>query len=72
MGLALDEPKDNDRVFEKGELKFLVEDALVEQCGVITVDFIDAGHRSGFAVSSEKPLSDGKNSCSIGGCSGCG
>ena len=67
LGLALDEPKDNDRTFENNGLKFLVEKGLLETCGSIKVEFIDAGPRSGFGITSKIPLPGG------GGCGGsCG
>lgn len=73
LGLALDEPKDNDRIFKNDGLKFLIEKGLLEACGAITVDFIDAGPRSGFGITSKIPLPGGGGcggSCSSGGC-GC-
>lgn len=71
MGLALDEPKDADKVFDQNELKFLVDSSLLSSCGSIKVDFIDAGPRSGFAISSSVPLG-GSSACG-GSCgSSCG
>ncbi|HBT96883.1 MAG TPA: hypothetical protein DEB25_04225 [Desulfobulbaceae bacterium] len=72
MGLALDEPKTSDQVFENNSLQFLVDTELLNTCGAITVDFIDAGMRSGFSVSSANPIGGG--GCSSGSCSseGCG
>jgi iron-sulfur cluster assembly accessory protein len=74
LGLALDEPKTSDQVFENNSLQFLVDTELLSACGAITVDFIDAGMRSGFLVSSTNPIGGGcsTGSCSSGGCSGCG
>ena len=72
LGLALDEPKENDEKYEQDGLTFLVDNNLLDTCGTIKVDFIDSGMRSGFSISSEKPLGDG-GGCSSGGCSsGCG
>lgn len=68
LGLALDEPKDSDKVFENDTLKFLVEENLFNTTGDITVDFVDAGPRSGFGITSEKVLPSG--GCST--CSSCG
>jgi len=65
--LALDEPKDNDKIFENDGLKFLVEQGLLETCGSINVEFIDAGPRSGFGITSENPLGGG-GGCSSGSC----
>jgi Fe-S cluster assembly iron-binding protein IscA len=72
--LALDEPKANDATFEDGGIKFLIDNSLSNQCGVIKIDFIDAGPRSGFAISPAKPLGGGGGSCgsscgSSGSCS---
>jgi Fe-S cluster assembly iron-binding protein IscA len=75
LGLALDEPKENDATFEHGGIKFLLDNELSNQCGVIKVDFIDAGPRSGFAISPAKPLNTGGSSCGsscgTGGSCGC-
>jgi Fe-S cluster assembly iron-binding protein IscA len=72
LGLALDEPKTSDQVFENNSLQFLVDTQLLDTCGAITVDFIDAGMRSGFSVSSMNPIGGGcsSGSCSSGGCGG--
>ena len=72
LGLALDEKKDNDESFTSGDLTFLVEKGLHEQCGSINIDFIEAGDRSGFQVASTNPLPGGgcsAGSCGSGGCS---
>jgi Fe-S cluster assembly iron-binding protein IscA len=70
--LALDEPKESDKIFEEGGIKFLVEDSLLEKCGAVKVDFMDAGYRSGFSITSVNPLGSG-GSCSSGSCGGsCG
>lgn len=68
LGLALDEPKDSDKVFDNDTLKFLVEETLFDTTGDITVDYVDAGPRSGFGITSEKPIGGG----SCGSCSSCG
>lgn len=70
--MALDEPKDSDKAFEEDGLKFLVDEDLLEKCGTVKVDFIEAGYRSGFAITSANPLGGG-GSCSSGSCGGsCG
>jgi len=69
LGLALDEPKESDKVFEENELTFLVEQDLLNTCGTIKVDFIDAGYRSGFSITSARPVSTGGGGCSSGSCS---
>ena len=73
LGLALDEPKDNDKVYDQDDLKFLVEEGLMNTCGTIKVEFIDAGPRSGFGITSTNPIGGG-GGCSSGSCGsgGCG
>jgi Fe-S cluster assembly iron-binding protein IscA len=70
--LALDEPKNNDKIFENGGLKFLVEEGLLNTCGAVHVDYVDAGPRSGFGITSANPVGGGggcsSGSCSSGGC----
>ncbi|MDF1576973.1 MAG: hypothetical protein RQ753_00950 [Desulfurivibrionaceae bacterium] len=73
MGLALDEPKDNDAKMEQDGLTFLVDNDLMKDCGDIKVDFVESGMRSGFSISSTIPVSGGGGGCSSGSCgSGCG
>ena len=67
LGLALDESKENDKVFEEDKLTFLVDQTLLDTCGAIKVDFMDAGHRSGFSITSTNPVSSG-GGCSSGSC----
>ncbi|OGR02784.1 MAG: hypothetical protein A2511_04555 [Deltaproteobacteria bacterium RIFOXYD12_FULL_50_9] len=69
--MALDEPKSNDESVTVSELTFLVDKDLMERCGNIKVDFVDAGYRSGFSVSSTYPLSSG-GSCSTSSCGSSG
>jgi Fe-S cluster assembly iron-binding protein IscA len=64
--LALDEPKENDKVYDQNELTFVVEDSLLETCGSINVEYIEAGPRSGFGISSTNPIGGG--GCSSGSC----
>jgi iron-sulfur cluster assembly protein len=74
LGLALDEEKPLDEVFQQQDLKILIEKTLLQQCGNITIDYIEAGSRSGFNISSTIPLPGGGGGCSSGSCGsgGCG
>jgi iron-sulfur cluster assembly accessory protein len=74
LGLALDEEKPTDELFEQQSLTFLVEKALLQQCGSITVDYHDAANRSGFKISTANPLPGAGGGCSSGSCGsgGCG
>ena len=46
--------------------------ALVQQCGAITIDYVDAPGRSGFSIRSTNPLPAGSGGCSSGSCGSCG
>lgn len=74
LGLALDDQKETDESFVEQDLTFLVDKSLLEQCGTIRVDFVDAGPRSGFSISSANPLPGAGGGCSSGSCDsgGCG
>ncbi len=74
LGLALDEEKPMDELFQRQDLTFLVDRQLLQQCGSITIDFVDAGNRSGFSVHSSNPLPVTGGGCSSGSCGsgGCG
>ncbi len=74
LGLALDEKKQTDELFTRQNLTFLVEKDLLQQCGSITVDYAEAGNRSGFTITSAKPLPDTGGGCNPGSCGsgGCG
>lgn len=71
LGLALDEPRETDAKYEQDGLTFLVDNNLLDTCGSIKIDFIDAGMRSGFSISSAKPIGGGCSSAASCG-SNCG
>ena len=74
LGLALDEPKENDKTFQEDTLTFVVEEGLLSSCGTVKVDFVEAGYRSGFSITSTNPVGGGggcsSGSCSSGSCGG--
>lgn len=74
LGLALDEKKPLDEQFQFQGLTFLVDKHLLLHCGSISVDYVDAGNRSGFSVRSSNPLPAAGGGCSSGSCGsgGCG
>lgn len=63
--MALDEPRDSDKVFDEKGFKFCMEENLYEKTGGVKVD---AGYM-GFVVESVNPLSSGSGCAS---CSSCG
>jgi len=50
--MALDEPKDDDQVFDEQGIKFLIEKELFDQVKPVSVDYIDTARGSGFKVTS--------------------
>lgn len=50
IGLALEEPKENDTEVEVENLKFTVEDGLGDTFNVLTVDYSDSWMKRGFSV----------------------
>jgi Fe-S cluster assembly iron-binding protein IscA len=70
LGLALDEKKPGDQVFEVEGYSFLMEEALFEEAKPVTVDF---DQQMGFAVQSSMKFPEGGGGCSSCGCGGsCG
>jgi len=71
--LALDEPKDTDKVFEfEGNIKFVMEKELLESAKPVKVDIT----YTGFSVESNLQLGGGggcgSGSCSTDSSGGCG
>ena len=65
--MALDEPKDSDSTDEFDGITYLIDQDLSDKVGKVNVDFVEKGWRSGFVISSEKPLGFSMSSCG-GGC----
>jgi Fe-S cluster assembly iron-binding protein IscA len=65
LGLALDEQKDNDKIFDGSGLTFLVEDGLFERTKPLKIDYVSSPMGSGFSISSSmKPAAGCGTSCS--------
>lgn len=52
MGMALDEPEQNDEQFEKDGIRFVVDKELLETAKPIKVDFLETDNGSGFYITS--------------------
>jgi Fe-S cluster assembly iron-binding protein IscA len=61
--LVLDEPKDKDKVFDLAPLKMIIDDELQQQLGAVNVDYSDSVWRSGFKITSDKPIAGGSGKC---------
>ena len=64
MGMALDEPRENDKVFELGGITYVVETGLLEQMSPMTVDFLDDGARCGFSINTKLSRAGSCGPCS--------
>jgi len=65
LGMALDEPRDEDEVIDDKGTKFVVEKTLWEQAKPINIDFISTPHGEGFKLTSSLAAQGG------GGCGSC-
>jgi hypothetical protein len=57
--LVLDEPKDRDKVYDFPPLKMVIDDVLQGELGAVSVDYSDSVWRSGFKITSSKPVGGG-------------
>ena len=71
LALSLDEKKKDDEVIEQDGLTFLVEKNLLEHCGEIIIDYVEAGANSGFSIQSANPIPNEGGECSSGSCGAC-
>jgi iron-sulfur cluster assembly protein len=65
LGMALDEPKENDEVFKEDGVTFIVNKELFDSVKPISVEFVEGPQGRGFAVKSSL---NNKESC-CGSCS---
>ena len=65
LGMAMDEPRDNDQEFDDRGIKFVIEDSLYERAKPIKVDYVSSEMGSGFDITSNLPVQP--SSC----CSSC-
>lgn len=52
MGMALDEPQENDEIIKEKDIMFLIQKELLDRIKPIVVDFIESPVGSGFRLSS--------------------
>jgi Fe-S cluster assembly iron-binding protein IscA len=64
--MALDEPNENDEVFEKDGFTFLIEKKLLQDAQPIRVDYLITAGGEGFVINSGL-----KKSSDCGGCTSC-
>ena len=63
--MVLDEPKAKDKVYEFEALKVVIDDALLDRLGSVSVEYRDSVWRSGFAVTATNDFrgAEGARSC---------
>ena len=52
LGMALDEPRDKDEVFDEKDITYVIEKGLYERIKPIKVDYVDSYMGAGFDISS--------------------
>ena len=62
--MALDEPKDNDEMFEENGVNYLIEKELFNRIQPINIDFVDSAMGSGFSITSAMSKGNSCGSCS--------
>jgi iron-sulfur cluster assembly protein len=66
LGMALDEPNENDEVFTQDEFTFIIEKKLLEQAQPVNVDYISNAMGEGFIINSNLG-----SDADCGGCTSC-
>ena len=64
LGLALDEPKDEDDVFDNGGVTYLIEKSLFNQIKPVQIDYVTDERGSGFSISANLSQENSCGSCS--------
>jgi len=62
--MALDEPQNEDSIYEKDGITFMIDKELLEKVRPVKVDFIETARGSGYNITSSM------SSCDSGGCGG--
>lgn len=56
LGLAIDDGGEGDYYKSFDKLTVCIERGLLEQCGSVTIDFVESGARSAFSIRSSNPM----------------
>lgn len=60
--MALDEPRDDDQTFDLNGINTIVNNDLLTRAEEINIDFVEAGFRSGFSITTKAPVFTGDSS----------
>jgi iron-sulfur cluster assembly protein len=58
LGMALDEPGENDSVLTEQDISFAIDKDLLQKAMPIRLDFVESGKRPGFKFTSNLPASN--------------
>jgi len=61
--MALDEPTDQDEVFDDRGLNYIVEKELLERIKPIKIDYTHSAYGAGFSISSSMEMGNACGSC---------
>ena len=61
--MALDEPKEDDQVFDESGITYIVNKELFEQVKPIQIDFVESDRGSGYRISADLSKVHGSCSC---------
>jgi len=65
LGLALDESKEDDEVFNEQGIKYVMSKSLFEKVKPVEIDYVQSAHGAGFKLSSNLDGGEGcGSSCS--------
>jgi iron-sulfur cluster assembly protein len=61
--MALDEPREDDQVFDESGITYIVNKQLFEQVKPIQIDFVKTDRGSGYRISANLAMVQGSCSC---------
>ncbi len=59
MGMALDEPKDDDQVFEESGVTYLINKQLFEEVKPVGIEYVETARGAGYRVSANLKKTSG-------------
>lgn len=71
LAMAMDEAKEGDLSLDKDGVTYIIESALDNMAGGVTIDYVDQGYSQGFTITPVNELDMGEGASCGGGCSGC-
>ncbi len=60
MGMALDEPREQDEVLKESGITYLIDKQLYEQVKPIKIEFVQTARGAGYRISDSEPVRTGE------------